>query len=120
MKTIFRPFAALIAVFLSFSIMSPAVAAPARNFVVQKASVSEAAASGVTSAATNTVTVTVPGAALGDACIASHSVDASSLALTCNVTAANTVKVSVTNLTTNGAALSSGTMRVFLFPKGTR
>jgi len=99
---------------------SAAHAEQARTQVVQKASVSAAAASGVTSAATSTVSVTVPGARLGDACVASHSTDTTGLVLGCQVTATDTAKVTVLNVTTNGAALSSGTTRVFLMPKGTQ
>lgn len=88
--------------------------------VVQKASVSASAASGITSAYTTTVTVTVPGASMGDACVASHSQDLSNFVLDCKITAANTAKVNITQATTNGAALASGTMRVFLLRKGTQ
>lgn len=91
-----------------------------RTAVIQKASVSASAASGVASGATTTTSVTVPGAALGDACVASHSVDTTGLVLGCQVTAAGTAKVTATNVTTNGTALTSGTTRVFLIPKGVR
>jgi len=109
--------ASMIAV-LGFS--QAAFAVDTRTQIVQKASVSAAAASGVTSGATTVTTVTVPGAALGDACIASHSVDSTGITHSCIITAANTAKVYSTNFTTNGVALSSGTLRVFVIPKGTR
>lgn len=95
-------------------------AADAPLVIVQKASVSAAAASGVTSAATSTSTVTVPGAKLGDACIASHSVSIAGLIINCAITGTNTATVSYVNTTTNGVAVSSGTARVFLIKAGTR
>lgn len=117
----FRIFGAMIAAFvLSLVSMSPAIADDARTTVIQKASVSAGAASGVTSAATTVTSVTVPGARLGDFCVASHSVDTTGLAFSCVITATDTAKVYTINTTTNGVALSSGTMRVLLLRKGTK
>jgi hypothetical protein len=104
----------------TLTLAQKAGASEPRTPVVQKASVSSAAASGVTSAATVSTSVTVPGARLGDACLASHSVDATGLVISCKVTATDTAIVTYVNHTTNGVAVTSGTARVFLFPKGTR
>lgn len=110
-------FAALLGIIVGAPL---AFAADGRVEILSKASVSASAASGVTSAATTTTSVTVPGAKLGDACIASHSVDTTGILLGCSITATDTAKVYATNVTTNGVALSSGTMRVFLIRKGTK
>jgi hypothetical protein len=67
-----------------------------------------------------TEAVTAPGAALGDACLASLSVDAVGMSITCSVSAANTVKVRVQNETAGATDIAAGTLRVFVFPKGTR
>ena len=120
MKSIRTLAALMVATLFSLFAANPALANDPRQPIIQKASVSAAAASGVTSAATGTVSVTVPGAILGDACVVSHSVDATGLAFSCIITSANTAKVSVINTTTNGVALNSGTMRVFLLPRGTK
>lgn len=115
-------FRKLFAVFVLFMLghVAPAFATDPNVEIIKKASVSAAAASGVTSTVSNEVSVTVPGAILGDARIASHSVDTTGLAITCKITAANTAKVTFVNTTTNGVALASGTTRVFLFSRGTR
>lgn len=116
--TFFRHIFATIALLFGFAQAS--LAESPRVQVMSKAAQSAAAASGVASAATATISVTVPGAALGDACVASHSTDTTGLVLGCAVTAANTAKVTVLNHTTNGVALTSGTTRVFLLSKGVR
>lgn len=66
-----------------------------------------------------TETITVPGAALGDACIASFGVDVQDMLVTCYVQAANAVEVRVQNESTATVNLASTTMRVFVFSKGT-
>ena len=66
-----------------------------------------------------TETITVPGAALGDACVASFAVDVQDMTVTCYVQAAGAVKVRVQNESTNTVNLASTTMRVFVFSKGT-
>jgi hypothetical protein len=119
MKTL-RNIIGLCAAFMLSLVALPSHADDPRALIVSKASVSAGAASGVVSAATTVTSVTVPGAKLGDACIASHSVDTTGLAFSCVVTATDTAKVYTINTTTNGVALSSGTMRVFLLRKGTR
>jgi len=120
MKSFLSRVGALIATSVLSLLAVPAVANDTRVEILSKASVSASAASGVTSAATTLTSVTAPGARLGDACVASHSVDTTGLAFSCVVTATDTAKVYTINTTTNGVALSSGTMRVFLLKAGTR
>ncbi len=120
MKQFLRNIGVLIAATLFSLLGAVAHANDTRIEIRSKASVSASAASGVTSAATTVTTVTAPGARLGDACVASHSVDTTGLAFSCVVTATDTAKVYTINTTTNGVALSSGTMRVFLIKAGTR
>jgi len=67
-----------------------------------------------------TESVTAPGAVLGDACLASLSVDAVGMTITCSVSAANTVKVRVQNESAGATDIAPGTLRVFVFPKGTK
>lgn len=55
--------------------------------------------------------VTVTGAALGDIAICSMSVDVADLALTCSVTATNTVTASLLNNTGGAIDLASGTLK---------
>lgn len=59
--------------------------------------------------------VTVYGAALGDFCLASMSVDIVDITVTCNVTAANVATVRLQNETTGAVDLASGTLRVQVF-----
>ena len=59
--------------------------------------------------------VTVTGAALGDYAIASFSLDVTDLQMSCNVTAANTVTVVLTNNTAAAVNLASGTVRALAF-----
>lgn len=65
-----------------------------------------------------TTTVTVPGAALGDACLASLGVDAAAITVTCYISAANTASVRLQNESTGTLDLASTTLRVFVFKKG--
>ncbi len=58
--------------------------------------------------------VTVPGAALGDFCIASFSLDVTDLVLSVTVTAANTATAVLANNTGGAVNLNSGTLRVRL------
>lgn len=67
-----------------------------------------------------TETISVPNAALGDACVASFGVDVQDMLVTCYVQAAGAVEVRVQNESTATVNLASTTMRVFMFPKGTR
>jgi len=95
----------------------PAIAEDARILVVAKAAVDVGSlADGVG----ETVTIAVPGAALGDACVASFGVDVQDMTVTCCVQAANAVEVRVQNESTGTINLASTTMRVFIFSKGTR
>lgn len=69
----------------------------------------------IADAAGTSVSVTIPGAALGDACIASFGVSTVGMTVTCNATAANTVIVRVQNESGGAVDLASTTMRVFVF-----
>jgi hypothetical protein len=61
-------------------------------------------------------TVTVPGAVLGDFCWVSFNVDVVDLALTAQVTAADTVTVQLNNNTGGTLDIGSGTVRVKVVP----
>jgi len=67
-----------------------------------------------------TTTITVPSAVLGDACIASLGVDLQGITVTCYVSAAKTVSVRFQNESGGTLDLASSTLRVFVFPRGTR
>jgi hypothetical protein len=60
--------------------------------------------------------VTVPGAKLGDFAFVSFSIDVSDLELSAQVTAANTVTVSLSNSTSGTIDLGAGTLRVKVVP----
>lgn len=60
--------------------------------------------------------VTVPGAKLGDFAFVSFSIDVSDLELSAQVTAADTVTVSLSNNTGGTIDLGSGTLRVKVVP----
>ncbi len=62
--------------------------------------------------------VTVFGAALGDYCVASMSVDLQGILQSCSVKAANTVTVRLQNETTGTIDLASGTLSVRVIKKG--
>jgi hypothetical protein len=64
-----------------------------------------------------TTTVTVPGAVLGDACVASLGVDLAGILMTCYVSAASTASVRLQNETTGTLDLASATLRVFVLKK---
>lgn len=68
-------------------------------------------------AAGETTTVTVPGAVLGDACVASLGVSAAAITVTCYVSAANTASVRLQNESGGTLDLASTTLRVFVFRK---
>jgi hypothetical protein len=59
--------------------------------------------------------VTVPGAALGDLALASFGVDVADLHIDAQVTAANTVTLTIVNLTGAAVDLASTTVRVLVF-----
>ena len=58
--------------------------------------------------------LTVTGAALGDYCLVSHSIDVADLAITAAVTAANTVTYQLLNNTGGAIDLASGTVKVLV------
>lgn len=62
-------------------------------------------------------TVTVLGAALGDFCLASQSVDIVGMTMTCYISAADTATVRLQNESTATADLASSTLRVVLVRK---
>ena len=62
--------------------------------------------------------ITVTGAALGDFCLASLSIDVADLAITAAVTAANTVTYQLLNNTGGAVDLASATVRVRVLPQG--
>lgn len=67
-----------------------------------------------------TTTVAAPGAALGDSCIASFSLDLQGILTTCYISAANVASVRFQNETTGTLDLASGTLRVRVFSKTTQ
>lgn len=73
----------------------------------------------VADAATLSTTVTVTGAALGDMCLASMSLDVQELAMSCAISAANTAEVSLVNDTGSAVDLASGTLAVLVFKSAT-
>ena len=98
------------------------VAAPAHAEVDRMRIVSKTydPASMATLTGTST-TVTVPGVVLGDACVAASStIDAALIAVTCYISAADTVTIRLFNGTAGTIDLASSTWRVFVWPKGTR
>jgi hypothetical protein len=70
--------------------------------------------SSIASGATETTTLTVSGASLGDFTLASFSVSLAGLQLTSYVSAANTVTVVLSNLTGAAVDLASGTLAVLV------
>jgi len=69
----------------------------------------------VASGAQTTTTVTVTGAALGDLCLVSFSLDLQGMQLTSYVSSANTATVVLRNGTAGAIDLASGTLRVRVF-----
>lgn len=69
----------------------------------------------IADAAGTSVSVTIPGVVLGDACLASYGVSTVGMTVTCNVTAANTVIVRVQNESGGAVDLASTTQRVYVF-----
>jgi hypothetical protein len=61
--------------------------------------------------------ITVTGAALGDFVVVSHGVDVADLACVGQVTAANTVTVTLLNNTGGNIDLASSTVRAFVIPQ---
>lgn len=62
--------------------------------------------------------ITVTGAALGDFCLVSFSLDVADLVLNGQVTATNTVTAVLANNTGGAIDLSSGTVRAMVFSRG--
>jgi ribosomal protein L18E len=71
-------------------------------------------------AAGETQTVAVPGAVLGDACLASAGVTVAGITVTCFISAADVASIRIQNESGGTLDLASTTWRIFLFPKGTR
>ena len=69
----------------------------------------------VSNGASTSTTVTVAGAALGDFCLVSFSLDLQGAILTAYVSSANTVTVNLANLSGASLNLSSGTVKVLVF-----
>lgn len=101
---------------LSVVAMAPVAANPARQVVFSKTYDPPSIAT-VTQAST---TVPAPGAALGDTCSPSFSLDQALIEFTCYISAAGTATVILKNGTAGTLDLASGTLRVFIFPKNTR
>lgn len=59
--------------------------------------------------------ITVTGAALGDFCLASFSLDLQGLTISSYVSAANTVTVTLANLSGSAVDIASGTVAVIVF-----
>lgn len=70
--------------------------------------------SSIAAGATETTTVTVSGASLGDFSLASFSLSLQGMQLTSYVSAANTVTVVLSNLTGSAVDLASGTLAVLV------
>lgn len=102
--------------FLCINVMQPAHALEPRMQIFSK---TYDPASVATNVQTST-TVPSPGAKLGDTCLASFSLDAALVDFTCYVSAAGTATVLVKNGTAGTIDLASGTVRIFIYPKGTR
>lgn len=69
----------------------------------------------ITAGGKESTTITVPGAALGDFVLVSFSADIQELTATGVVSAANTVEVTLANLTGSAVDLDSLTVRVLVF-----
>lgn len=67
-----------------------------------------------------TTTVAAPGSKLGDQCAPSFSLDLQGILLTCYISAAGTASVRFQNESAGTLDLASGTLRVFIYSKGTR
>jgi hypothetical protein len=109
---------ALVAAVLAFGALlsQPSQADTARTAVFSE---TYDAASTIDAAGITNV-IAAPGAVLGDACIASVSVDVVDMTITCNIQAAGLAEVRMQNESGSTADLASSTWRVFLFPHGTR
>ncbi len=111
-----RALALGIVAFLCINVMRPAHALEPRMQIFSK---TYDPASVATTVQTST-TVAAPGAKLGDGCIASFSLDAALVDFTCYVSVAGTVTVLAKNGSAGTVDLASGTVRVFVYPRGTR
>jgi ribosomal protein L18E len=115
MKMLKNMAAAVVASLLSLVAFAPAHADDLR-IRVTAATINVAS---LADAAGETDNVTVPGASLGDACIASAGVTLAGITVTCYVSAADTASIRVQNESGGTLDLASTTFRVYLFPKGT-
>jgi hypothetical protein len=113
--------ALLVAVLVAVAVVSPPwkAAEAAQDARVLVFSETYDAASTV-DAAGITNPIAAPGAVLGDACVASVSVDVVDVVLTCNIQAAGMAEVRMQNESGATVDLASSTWRVFVFQKGTR
>lgn len=102
--------------FLCLHVVQPAHALEPRMQVFSK---TYDPASVATTVQTST-TLSAPGSKLGDACQASFSLDAALVDFTCYISAAGTATVLVKNGSAGTVDLASGTVRVFIYPRGTR
>ena len=73
----------------------------------------------IAAAASDTTTVSVPGALVGDECYASFSLDLQGLQLTAHVSAADTVTTVLSNLTGGPIDLAEGTLKVWVVKAST-
>jgi len=102
---------------LSTPVLPPAHAgSPTNQFICQKTSY---AAGALTTLTQTSTTVTCPGVALGDMCDGvSSSVDpGAGIVLSCNVSAANTVRIQVFNSTAGTLTPASANYTVLIQPK---
>ncbi len=111
----------VLALCAAFALISPPYrAAHAEDARVTVFSEAYTTAFDLADAAGATEAVVAPGAALGDACLASLSVDAVGMTITCSVSSAGNVKVRVQNESGGATDIAAGTLRVFIISKGTR
>lgn len=111
-----RALALCVVAFLCINVMQPAHALEPRMQIFSK--VYDPAS--VATAVQTSTTVPAPGSKLGDTCLASFSLDAALVDFTCYVSVAGTATVLVKNGSAGTVDLASGTVRVFIYPKGTR
>ena len=82
--------------------------------VGQAATTQARSSASIAANATEETVVTVSGAALGDFCLVSYSIDVTGLFLRADVTAANTVTVNITNNTGGNITLGDGDLKVLV------
>lgn len=122
-KKLFAPLAVLALMALAaVSVLAPPYkAAHAETARVNVFSTTySASALDLSDAAGATLVVNAPGAILGDACVASISEDAVDATMTCYIQAAGKAEVRFQNESGTSTNLAGGTVRAFVFPRGTR